>query len=235
VNLVLAMNKLLGHGVARAGVANPVSRLGPKSAPVQTGAGEAQAPERAGGCSAARQPAAPAAWLRPQEIVLDVDVPNRGRALETAAAYIGRAHGLDPAPILRSLLRREEVGSTALGQGVAIPHARIAGIARPLTLFMRLRNAIEFGAADGTPVANLLVIMVPVDGDTDDHLQLLALVADAFSDRAFRACLAAATTAIQVEEAFAERAALGGAVPRRAPPLAEAAEGVCAGIGQHPA
>ena len=146
-------------------------------------------------------------WMRPQEIVLDVDVPDRRRALEMAAAQIGHAHGLDPEPILRALLRREQVGSTALGQGVAIPHARIAGITQPLTLFMRTRLALDFDAPDGKPVANLLVIMVPADGDTDDHLLLLAAIAEAFSDREFRASLAASTTAWEVDKVFAEWAA----------------------------
>ena len=144
-----------------------------------------------------------AEWLRPQEIVLDVDVRDRDGALQMAAAYIARAHALDTGAILRALLRREQVGSTALGQGVAIPHARIPGLARPLTLFLRTRYAIAFDAPDDKPVTNILVIMVPADGATDDHLQLLAMVASAFSDRDFRASLSAATTAVQVDEVFA--------------------------------
>jgi PTS system nitrogen regulatory IIA component len=145
-----------------------------------------------------------AEWLRPQEILLDADVADRRRALEVAAELIGRAHALDSAPIFRALWRREEVGSTALGQGVAIPHARITGIARPLTLFMRTRYAIAFDAPDSKPVSNFLVVMVPVDGDPDDHLQFLKLVAQTFSDRAFRAHLSASTTALEVDKAFAE-------------------------------
>lgn len=141
-------------------------------------------------------------WLQPQDIVLDVDVWDRRRALELAAARIGRGNGLNPAPILRALWRREQVGSTAVGQGVAIPHARIAGIARPLTLFMRPKMAMEFDAPDGKPVSSLLVIMVPADGATDDHLQLLALVAQAFSDPSFRARLAAASDAKEVAAIF---------------------------------
>ncbi len=144
-----------------------------------------------------------AEWLRPQEIVLDVEAKSSIRVLELAAAYIGRAHHIEPDPVYRALVRREQAGSTALGHRVAIPHARIAGIERPLTLFMRTRYPIDFAAPDGKPVSNILVIMVPADGATDDHLQLLALVAAAFSDRAFRKTLAIATTAAQVDEAFA--------------------------------
>ena len=141
-------------------------------------------------------------WLQPQDIVLGVDVWDRRRALELASTRIGQANGLDPAPILRALWRREQIGSTALGLGIAIPHARIAGITRPLTLFMRPKMAMEFDAPDGKPVSNLLVIMVPADGATDDHLQLLALVAQAFSDPVFRARLSAASSPAEVAAVF---------------------------------
>ncbi len=143
-----------------------------------------------------------ATWLQPQDILLDVDVRDRPHAFEVVAAAIGSLHGLDPAPILRALWRREQSGSTALGKRFAIPHARISGITRPLTLFMRTKSAIAFDAPDGEPVSDLLVIMVPADGAKDDHLQLLALVARLFSDRGFRAQLDSAPDATAAAGAF---------------------------------
>src|SRR6267378_3193897 len=128
-----------------------------------------------------------ASWLEPQKIILDAELRDRRHALESAATEIGRMHGLDPEPILRALWRRELVGSTALGCGVAIPHARIDGIERPMTLFLRSKWAIDFDAPDGKPVGNILVIMVPSDGDIDEHLRLLAKIAQMFSDGTFRA------------------------------------------------
>jgi len=145
-----------------------------------------------------------AGWLCPQELILDLDVPDKGRALEAAAAMIGRLHNLDPAPVFRALWRREQAGSTALGHGIALPHARIAGIERPLTLFIRPSHPLPFDANDGKPVTSILVIMVPMDGAADDHLALLALVADTFSDAEFRRRLAAATSEEQARGAFAE-------------------------------
>ncbi len=127
-----------------------------------------------------------AAWLQPQVILLDVDVRDRSDALEVVATAIGSAQGLDPGPIFRALARREQAGSTALGEGFAIPHARIDGIARPLTLFMRTKVAIAFNAPDGKPVSRLLAILAPTDGAKDEHLQLLALVARLLSDGSFR-------------------------------------------------
>ena len=130
-----------------------------------------------------------AGWIQPEDILLDVDVRDRHHAFELMAAAIGRTHGLEPASIARALERREQAGSTALGDGFAIPHARIAGLDRPLTLFMRTRTGIAFDAPDGNPVSDLLAIMVPVDGDKQDHLELLALISRLFSNREFRALL----------------------------------------------
>lgn len=143
-----------------------------------------------------------ASWLQPQGVLLDVDARDREHALDVAAAEIGNAHGMDPAPIFRALMRRELAGSTALGNGFAIPHARVAGIGRPLTLFMRTTQPLAFHAPDGLPVSELLVIMVPADGANEDHLQLLALVARLFSDRAFRGLLHGSASVEGVGEVF---------------------------------
>ena len=140
------------------------------------------------------------------KIVPDAEVIDRLQALELAAEEIGSLHGLDPKPILDALWRREMVGSTALGCGVAIPHARIDGIERPILRFMRLKWAIDFGAPDGKPVNQILVILVPSDGDTDEHLQLLAVVARLFSDAAFRARVAAARHSAEAASVFADLA-----------------------------
>jgi PTS system nitrogen regulatory IIA component len=147
-----------------------------------------------------------ASWVEPEEVVFDARLGDRRQALELAAAAIGRMHQLDAAPIFRALWRRELVGSTALGEGVAIPHARIDGIDRPLTLFIRSQPPIEFDAPDGDPVANILVILIPSEGDPDDHLQLLALVAQMFCDRDFRLRLGAATDVASARSAFADYA-----------------------------
>jgi nitrogen PTS system EIIA component len=155
------------------------------------------------------------AWIEPQKIVLDAELRDHRHALEAAASEIGIMQGLAPEPVLRALWRREQVGSTAIGCGVAIPHARIGGIKRPITLFMRSKWAIDFAAPDGKPVRNILIIMVPTDGDIDEHLQLLATIAQMFSDSAFREHIAAATNPEEAREEFANwsRANCTGASP----------------------
>jgi len=73
-----------------------------------------------------------------------------------------------------------------------------------MTLFMRTHEAIAFDAPDGKPVSEFLVILVPADGATDDHLQLLSMVAARFSNRDFRALLDASATPLQVTTVFSE-------------------------------
>jgi PTS system nitrogen regulatory IIA component len=147
-----------------------------------------------------------AAWLEPQSVMLNVDVRDRRQALEVAAATIARMRSIDDAPVFRALWRRELVGSTALGQGIAIPHARIGGIDRPLTLYMRPKSAIEFDAPDGEPVGNILFVLVPSGGDTDEHLQFLALVAEMFSDADMPSRLARVADVSETRMVFAEAA-----------------------------
>ena len=143
-----------------------------------------------------------AEWLQPKHILLDSDARDGVHVLEIAAATIAQAQQLDPAPIFSALWRREQARSTGLGDGFAIPHARISDIATPITLFMRTKVGIEFHAPDGKPVSQLLVIMVPADGAKQDHLDLLALVAQLFSSHEFRKRLTSAADTKAAAEVF---------------------------------
>jgi PTS system nitrogen regulatory IIA component len=143
-----------------------------------------------------------AEWLQPREIILDLRGRDVEDVLRAAAHAIERTHGLPSTSTFDALWRREQAGSTALGEGLAIPHARIAGIARPLTLYLRNRSPVPFAASDGAPVSDLLVILVPSHGSPNDHLQLLAWVARLFSDRRFRKQLAHASDDESVARAF---------------------------------
>lgn len=85
----------------------------------------------------------------------------------------------------QSLQAREQLASTAIGQGVAIPHARIRGLDRLIALYIRLESPISFDAPDGKPVTHVISIFVPEQA-TQAHLQLLAGVAELFGDARFR-------------------------------------------------
>lgn len=143
-----------------------------------------------------------ASWVQPEAILLDVEARDQDHALELISQAVAHAHGLDPGPIFRALERREQAASTALGDGFAIPHARIGGLAKPSTLFLRTKNGIAFHAPDGKRVRDLLAIMVPTDGDKTDHLRLLAVIARLFSDRTFRAALDSAPDADSAASVF---------------------------------
>ena len=123
--------------------------------------------------------------LTPDDILLDLDVPTKGRAIEEVARFIGARHGLLDRDVHARLVEREEVGSTALGLGVAIPHARVKGLSHAIAAFVRMKWAILFDAPDGKPVSDMLVLLVPRQA-TDTHLLLLAQAAEMFCDNAFR-------------------------------------------------
>ena len=142
-----------------------------------------------------------ARWLQPEKILCGVEAIDTPGLFDIAAREIARAHGSDPGSVLRALARREQAGSTALGQGFAIPHARIAGIDEPLTLLIRLARGIEFGAPDEAAVDLFLFIMVPL-GDRHAHLRLLSAVAQLFSNSRFRPTLDAAPDADAMAEAL---------------------------------
>jgi nitrogen PTS system EIIA component len=140
-------------------------------------------------------------WLQPEKILLGVEVNDTAGLFELAAREIRKMHGLASGPVLRALARREQVGSTALGDGFAIPHARIAGIEEPLTLLIRLSKGIDFRSPDEAAVDLFLFIMVPLGGH-HAHLQLLAAVAQVFADRRIRSALHQAVTPEAMAEAL---------------------------------
>lgn len=152
-------------------------------------------------------------WIQPEGILLDVAVDTQEQLLQVVADEIARAHGLQADTVYRALDRREQAGSTCLGEGFAVPHARISGLERPLTLFVRTATGIDFRASDRRPVSDFLVIMVPADGDNESHLALLQLIAELFSDPGFRRRLDKAPTATEAAGLF--RSAISGLRPAR--------------------
>jgi len=126
-------------------------------------------------------------------VVLDVDVPTKARLFEAVAEVLERDTGLPRGTVVQSLSAREKLGSTGLGQGIAIPHGRLKGLPEARGAFVRLANPIPFEAPDGRPVAQVFVLLVP-EHATDRHLQILSELAQMFSERSSRERLAAAAT-----------------------------------------
>ncbi len=142
-----------------------------------------------------------AAILTPADILLGLDVPTKNQALEEIARFVGARHELRGGMLRASLVERERIGSTARCYGVAIPHARVKGVSRPIAAFVRTKIPIPFDAPDGKPVGDMLVLVVPQHA-TEAHLQLLAQAAEMFSDNAFRGDLGACADAAEIHAAI---------------------------------
>ena len=144
-----------------------------------------------------------AALLPASNIVVGLDVASKAAFFGAIGAIFERSAGLPRAGVAASLAAREKLGSTGLGQGIAIPHGRIAGLREATGAFARLHAPIAFDAPDGKPVDTIFVLLVP-EHATDRHLQLLSELAQMFSERAFRDRLAHAPDPDALAQAFRE-------------------------------
>jgi nitrogen PTS system EIIA component len=142
-----------------------------------------------------------AALLPAANIIVDLDVATKAQFFAAIGSVFERSAGLSPASVAASLAAREKLGSTGLGQGVAIPHGRIQGLREAVGAFARLRKPVPFDAPDGKPVDQLFVLLVP-EHATDQHLQLLSELAQMFSERAFRDRLTKAPSADALADVF---------------------------------
>lgn len=141
--------------------------------------------------------------LAPARICLDLDVSSKSRLFEIAGQLFAANLALDAERIMESLVKREAVGSTGLGQGMALPHARIKGLRQAVAAFVRVSPPIPFDAPDGKPVSELLVLLVPEEA-IEAHLQLVAEAAQIFADRRFREHLRKQREAVGVYRAFVD-------------------------------
>jgi len=139
--------------------------------------------------------------LSPANILLDVDTESKAGLFEAVGALFEANSALGRRTVVGSLVAREKLGSTGLGQGIAIPHGRIKGLGQAQGAFVNLQRPIAFDAPDGKPVSQVFVLLVP-EHATEQHLQLLSELAQMFSDREFRARLATAPDAATVYKLF---------------------------------
>jgi PTS system nitrogen regulatory IIA component len=134
-------------------------------------------------------------------ILLDLDAGSKARLFDAVGALFEANHGLSRRIVIDSLLAREKLGSTGLGQGIAIPHGRIKGLAQAKGAFVRLKSPIPFDAPDGKPVALVFVLLVPEQA-TEQHLQLLSELAQMFTEPHIREGLATPADAAGLQAAF---------------------------------
>jgi nitrogen PTS system EIIA component len=115
-------------------------------------------------------------FLSPSDVTIDVAVADKQKLLFKLASTAGARLRLPPDHILAELTKREELGSTGVGDGVAIPHARFPEIEKPFGMLLRLREPIAFDALDENPVNIVFLLLLP-ESVKDGQLSALACVA----------------------------------------------------------
>lgn len=126
--------------------------------------------------------------LQVQDTVLDLQVTGKAALFDAIGRHVEQVHGLPADAVTGALLRRERTGSTAVGRGVAMPHARVRGLERIRAVYLRLAPALSFDTPDGRPITDVLALLVP-DPAEQLHLDLLADAAALFCDEEFRQAL----------------------------------------------
>ncbi|MDH4987558.1 PTS sugar transporter subunit IIA [Aminobacter anthyllidis] len=116
-----------------------------------------------------------------EDVVLDLQPEGKTRLLKALAAHASRRTGCPAAEITSVLAAREKLGSTGLGQGVAIPHARMRGLQRPYGAFARLAAPCPFEAIDDRDVDLVVLLLLP-EASPQEHLNVLAKIARRLRD-----------------------------------------------------
>src|SRR5690242_13446367 len=132
--------------------------------------------------------------LAPDAIVADMRATAKPAALQELAALLANRHPeIDGARLVQVLLDRESLGSTAIGEGIAIPHGKLPGISTVVAAFGRSSRGIDFDSLDGSPTRLFFLLVAPEDS-AGIHLKALARISRLLKDRAFRERLFAGTT-----------------------------------------
>jgi nitrogen PTS system EIIA component len=136
-----------------------------------------------------------AEFLTPGRVLLDVRARDKTQLInEVAKATAKSIGGVSADAIAASLTARERLGSTGLGDGFALPHARIEGLDRYAGLFLRLAKPLAFDSIDGNPVSLVFALLIPAEGEKP-HVAALAAISRRFRDTGLVSRLWAARTA----------------------------------------
>lgn len=137
--------------------------------------------------------------LQQSNVIADLDVSSKKRVFEQVGLLFENNNQVARSEVFDSLFAREKLGSTGLGQGVAIPHGRLKGLKEAVGALVRMRHPIPFDAPDGQNVSIIFVLLVP-DRATDMHLQILSELAQMFSEKPFRERLVAAGDSAELHQ-----------------------------------
>ncbi|MBQ0757673.1 MAG: PTS IIA-like nitrogen regulatory protein PtsN [Amphritea sp.] len=142
--------------------------------------------------------------LAPSGVLCALEGGSKKRILEIASEHIAELHPeLDAETIFTGLINRERLGSTGIGDGIAIPHSRLDECEQATALLIQLKEPIDFDSVDSKPVDLLFVLLVPSEA-CDQHLQTLGNLAELFSQPEFRNRLRSASSCESLYTAVTE-------------------------------
>ena len=118
------------------------------------------------------------------QVIVGLRVADKAQLLQELARRAAAAVALDQRTILDALLARENLGSTGLGKGFALPHARLTTLPAPFALFVRLARPIDFASIDDRPVDLVILLLTPASAGSE-HLATLAALSRPLRDAAF--------------------------------------------------
>jgi len=113
--------------------------------------------------------------LDEKSFLINFEATSKKQMLNELCKLANKKFNLDERTLLENLTKREKLGSTAVGNGIAIPHANISGISEPRLLVATLSEGLDFNAADDQPIDIIFLLLAP-DNEGSEHLQALALV-----------------------------------------------------------
>jgi PTS system nitrogen regulatory IIA component len=119
--------------------------------------------------------------LSPKAVLSPLRANSKKQILQEMAAKAASLTGLPERDIFETLLQRERLGSTGVGNGIAIPHGKLESVARLVGVFARMERPIDFDALDGEPVDLIFLLLAPESAGAD-HLKALARVARVLRD-----------------------------------------------------
>lgn len=124
--------------------------------------------------------------LKPEAVIPELRATTKPDTLSELANTLAAAHPeIDAARLVEVLLEREELGSTAIGEGIAIPHGKLGGVTNVVAAFGRSKGGIDFDSLDGSPT-RLFVLLVAPEDSAGVHLKALARVSRLLKDKGFR-------------------------------------------------
>lgn len=144
--------------------------------------------------------------ITPASVIANLRVANKRQALQELARRAATFAGIDEHKIFETLLEREQLGTTGIGAGTAVPHGRLSELTRPVTLFARLEKPVDFDAIDSQPVDLIFVLLTPSDAGAN-HLKALARISRLMRDRSMCAKLRGTENADAIYALLTDRTA----------------------------